>query len=172
MKKQAHQNHATKTTYLQIYRRNENGIKFFIILAILLFIVGLVGLGSRFLIEESTVLDLPIWNSILSMAIGTSNFFLLTKSLRDKKYYISWNEKEINFLLPKQKAPENIRITDIKSISINNKEIKMTLKNNLQKSINLNFIFLPNRNLVKNYFEILKQEKEHENYLINEQSEK
>ena len=172
MKKQA-QNTITKTeTYLALYRRNENSIKFFIILAILLFIIGLVGLGSRFLIEKSTFLDLSIWNSILFIAIGTTNFFILTKSLRDRKYYISWNEKEISFLLPKQNEPECLIINDIKNITINNTNIKITLRNNLQKNINLNFIFLPNRNIVKNYFEVLKQEKEHENYLINEQSEK
>ncbi len=91
----------TKETYLPLYRRNEKSIKFFITIDILIFIVGLAGLGSNLFIGKNAFLDLSVWNSLIFMAITTASIFALAKSLQDQKYYISWNEEEINFLLPK-----------------------------------------------------------------------
>ncbi|MBZ4675482.1 MAG: hypothetical protein JG782_101 [Anaerophaga sp.] len=150
----------TKETYLPLYRRNEKSIKFFITIDILIFIVGLAGLGSNLFIGKNAFLDLSVWNSLIFMAITTASIFALAKSLQDQKYYISWNEEEINFLLPKQKKPECVRVIDIKDIFITDREIKMILNNNQQKSINLNLFFLPKRDIVKNYFEILSKENE------------
>jgi len=41
-------------TYLQIYRRNEKGIRLLLIVAVLLFLVGIAGLISNLFIEKST----------------------------------------------------------------------------------------------------------------------
>jgi hypothetical protein len=160
MKKQA-QNHTTKTeTYLPLYRRNrnENSIKFFMILAVLLFLVGLVGLGFNLFLEERNFLDLPLWNSLSFITIGAINTFLLIKNLQNKRYYISWNEKAIIFLLPKQKVLELVIINDIKHIIISDRDIKLILNNGQQKRINLNFIYLPKREMVKTFFEYLKKQ--------------
>lgn len=144
-------------TYLQIYRRNEKGIKLLVIVSVLLFLAGIAGLISNLFIEKSTFFDLPLWNSLLFMFFGVFYTILMRKSLRDKKYHISWNDKEISFLLPKQKEVERVDLEGIDTIVISDQEIKMKLKSGQGKKINLNFIFLPQRDRVKEFFKTLKE---------------
>ena len=159
MKTQATNLNVKGETYLPLYHRNKKSIKFFIILSISLILVGLVGLVSNLFFEERTTLDLTLWNSLSFLTVGAINTFLLVRSLQDKKYHISWNDKAIIYLLPKQKELQLVIIDDIKHIIISDKDIKMILTNGQQNRINLNFVYFPKRDIVKTFFFFLKKQK-------------
>ena len=155
MKSDSPNDKITDDTYLQIYRRNEKGIKVLIIVSLLVLLAGIAGLISNLFLDKSTFPGLTLWNSLLFIFLGILYVILMRKSLRDKKYHISWNDKAVQFQLPKQKEVERIDLDDIDAVTVSDQEIKMKLKNDQEKKINLNFIFLPQRDMVKEFFETM-----------------
>lgn len=146
-------------TYLQLYPRNDKFIKFFMGFTVLIAAFGILGLASNLLIENKLFPNFTLGSSILFLLLGITYFLLLLKRLGAKKFHISWDDKEIHYFLPKEKQPEQIKINDIETITINEKEIKMVLNNDQEKRINLNYVYLPQKNQVREFFETLKRKK-------------
>ncbi len=142
--------------YIQLYDRSEKTIKILMVFSILLFIVGLGELIYTYLDIGMSLFALNIWNSWFLVIQGISIFYILYSSLKFKKFYISWNNDEIIYHFPKGKQPESIRIDEIQSIHINEAEIEILLKDSELKIINLNYVFIPKRTYIKEYFESLR----------------
>ncbi len=93
----------TGNTYLQIYCRNEKGIKVLIIVSVLILLTGFARVIFNLFFEKSCFPGFTLWNSLLFIFLGVFYVILMRKSLRDKRYHFSWNDKSIHFMLPKQK---------------------------------------------------------------------
>src|SRR5690606_38130436 len=87
---------------------------------------------------------------------GIITVFITWNALKSKRYFISWDEDSIRYLLPKDKQSEWIRVYDIQYVSIDKKEVVLSLADNEQKRINLNFFYYPKRSRVLEYFQSLK----------------
>lgn len=145
-------------TYIQLYNRNFNAIKSLMLLSFVLFLIGFIGAYCHFLIEKNLLFGLSIYTNLFLIIQGISMFFILIAALRSKRYFISWNKSHINFLFPGNKFVENIKIADIQYINVENNKIELSLNNSEIIRINLNFLFIPKRNIVKEYFENLRTE--------------
>ncbi len=100
------------------------------------------------LLNEGSYVTL-IFYGILFLWIDRNN-------TKREKYFVSWSDCEINYLLPKSDEAESIKIDDIKSIVINQGEIIIGLKNDEKKHFNLNYFFFPLRQKIIDTFEKIK----------------
>ena len=132
-------------TYIQLYDRNERSIKLLMVLSILLFLVGLIGLINSFMKTNMVWFELNKWHNLFLFIQGLAMFFVLNNALKAKRFFISWSDDKINYHFPKNKESEIITIEEIHSMQINTSEIKIHMKNNEIKKINLNLVFLPKR---------------------------
>jgi hypothetical protein len=145
-----------KESYIQLYDRNEKSIKIFMALSGLLFAIGAIGLIFYFSRWNLPLFELSLWQNGFLTIQGIAMFFILHSSLKFKRFFISWNNYEISYHFPKNKHPEKFKIDEIKSLKINGAEIKILLCTNETKTINLNYVFMPKRMFVKEYFQSLE----------------
>ena len=138
-----------KEAYIQLYDRNENSIKFFRALSVLLFAIGTIGLIFKFSRWHMQLFELSLWHNLFLMIQGIAMYFLSNSNLKFKRYFISWNNYEISYHFPKNKHPEKFRIDEIKALKIIDNEINILLKTDETKTINLNYTFLPKRSLIR-----------------------
>ena len=73
--------------------------------------------------------------------------------MRKSKYFVSWDDSEINYLLPKSEKTESIRIENINSLKINKSGIVIELKDNEIRHFTLNYFFFPERQMIIDFFE-------------------
>jgi len=76
------------------------------------------------------------WNSVLFFLQGILFVIIGIASLKSRKYFIEWDDKEMRFFLPGTKVIDTVIIDDIKSVNIKLFEIELELKNG-PKKINL-----------------------------------
>jgi len=145
-----------KEAYIQLYDRNENSIKFFRALSVLLFAIGTIGLIFRLSSWNMQLFEISLWQNLFLIFQGITTFFILKSSLKFKRFFISWNNYEISYHFPKNKHPEKFRIDEIKALKIVGNEINVLLKSDESKTINLNYAFIPKRNFIREYFETLE----------------
>jgi hypothetical protein len=84
---------------------------------------------------------------------GVIWILMIRDSMKKEKYFVSWNDREINFLLPKSDKEESVRIENIKSLKISRSNIEIGLKNNESRHFNLNYFFYPERQVIIDFFE-------------------
>lgn len=117
-------------------------------------------LGSSLLIKyfifESKVETLGgISNSVIYIIQGIAFILLGYIHKRNEKYFIEWDEKELRYLLPKDKAIETITISYIKKVSIQLYEIEIELPN-IKKTLCLENLLFKEISRIKEKFEEIK----------------
>lgn len=145
-----------KPEYIQIYDRNTKGIKVLMWLGVVLVLLGFSALIWYVLKREFVIYADNFWQVGFLIFQGIITVFITWNALKSKRYFISWDEDSIRYLLPKDKQSEWIRVYDIQYVSIDKKEVVLSLANNEQKRINLNFFYYPKRSRVLEYFQSLK----------------
>lgn len=145
-----------KPEYIQIYDRNTKGIKVLMWLGVVLVLLGFSALIWYVLKREFVIYADNFWQVGFLIFQGIITVFITWNALKSKRYFISWDEDSIRYLLPKDKQSEWIRVYDIQYVSIDKKEVVLSLVNNEQKRINLNFFYYPKRSRVLEYFQSLK----------------
>ena len=145
-----------KEAYIQLYNRNEKSIKILMVLSILLFTIGTIGLIFRLSSWNMQLFEISLCQNLVLIFQGITTFFILKSSLKFKRFFISWNNYEISYHFPKNKHPEKFRIDEIKALKIVGNEINVLLKSDESKTINLNYAFIPKRNFIREYFETLE----------------
>lgn len=110
----------------------------------------LLGLGLAIKSEDG-------WITIVYMIQGVLFFFIGYINIRNRKYYIEWDEKEIRSYLPHNKKPDTVKISDIKAVSIKLFEIELQLEDEIKilKLENLQFEELKK---IKTKFEEIKSQ--------------
>jgi len=121
---------------VKIYRIKKQSIKYILIIgAILLF--SSVMFSLRFIIQGIDGLFLPM--NMIFLPLTSLGFLLIIfgyLALKNDKYFFEWNDSELTYLLPGQALIENIKIADIKDISIQAFFIKIKLSDS-EKILNL-----------------------------------
>jgi hypothetical protein len=91
---------------------------------------------------------------------GAIGVFIARNNLENIKYFVSWDENELNYHLPNNKEPENIRLTDIRKIEREPQKIRIELKTDEVKYFGFNYFYFPTRTTIFDFFETLKIKEE------------
>ncbi|MBS3945506.1 MAG: hypothetical protein KGZ42_08405 [Melioribacter sp.] len=148
---------------IQIYKR-QKGLEIYVKIFGLLFTV----FGMTFLIKSmmngfNTDWNGGDWNYVFYTLQGIVFFTLGYNNKRNEKFFIEWDEKEIKYLLSKDKKIETIKFEDIKKITIQLYEIKIGLPST-EKTISLENVQFKDLRKIKEKFEELKLDAEKINY--------
>lgn len=145
------------TSYLQVYKVNLIFVKVLLTLSVILILFGLFGILSILFFKNQLIPSLNIWNYVTPLFLGLLYIGIGWNALKSKKYYVSWNDSEISYILPKNKELELIKIQEIISIEKRNHLILIELNNNDKKQFNLNHFYFPERKKIIDLFEEIKQ---------------
>ncbi len=127
-------------------------------LSYFLIVFGGVLLTINFLTWINTNLTESVfsnWNLLSFTLQGSIFIFIGYWNLRSEKYFIEWDNKKINYLLPKSKGVESITIAKIKCVTTNLFEIDIKLENS-EKTINLDNVQFREIRKIKEKFEGIK----------------
>ena len=121
---------------IKVFRGKEWLAKFFVVFGILYTLIAL-GLLIKYAIAGFDF-HFPSggWSSVMFFFQGILFIIMGFASLKSRKYFIEWDEKEMRFFLPGTKVVDTIIIDDIKSVNIKLFEIGLELTNG-PKKINL-----------------------------------
>lgn len=119
-------------------------------------IAGLLGILIILISNNPKFLKLEIFSYILLLWQGILGIFLARNNLKNLKYFVSWDDNEIQYLLPKNKEIQIIKIQDIQSVEKTNQEFRIVLKNNEIKNFSFIYFYFPTRQTILDYFETLQ----------------
>ena len=142
--------------YLQIFNVKTKGAKVLIVLNFVFIIIGLYGITGLYWFEDRLILPQSMIFYIFIIFISSVQVYMNFKNFKYKQYFISWDENEIRFFVPKSKETEIIKIQNIQSITIDSWRIIIKMKDQREKRFNSNLFFIPKRNTVVEYFKTLK----------------
>ncbi len=143
-------------TYVNVYKHSRLLMRIFLWTGVAMFIAGI----SLFLIDYIfTDTDKPgafTWNYLALAFQGLIAWAVGYKTLANEKYFVEWDDEQIRWWLPRRNNPETINIKDIQSVEIQNLQVVVGLKQE-QKSFNLKFFFFPERKMIMEKFETIRQ---------------
>src|SRR5690606_30836860 len=119
-----------ETRRFQVYKTNSKGNRIWLILMLVMSIAGLLGIFIILISDNPKFLKLEIFSYILLFWQGILGIFLARNNLKNLKYFVSWDDNEIQYLLPKNKEIQIIKIQNIQSVEKTNQEFRITLKDN------------------------------------------
>ena len=135
---------------LKIYKAKRGFTNFFIVFGSIFL---LVGLG---LIIESAMNKTNLeWTSIMFALEGILFVLLGYQNLRSGKYFIEWNDVQVNYLLPNTNGIETIIFSKIKNVRIDLFEIHLDLGES-KKVINLDSLQFEHIKSLKQKFEEIR----------------
>lgn len=140
-------------TYIQVYKNRSKYSKPFLFICLVFSLIGIAGLLMTYIYNKSLI---PFFNEsgyFVLLFNGVIWIYILKDSMRKSKYFVSWDDSEINYLLPKSEKTESIRIENINSLKINKSGIVIELKDNEIRHFNLNYFFFPERQMIIDFFE-------------------
>lgn len=145
-----------ETRRFQVYKTNSKGNRIWLILMLVMSIAGLLGILIILISNNPKFLKLEIFSYILLFWQGILGIFLARNNLKNLKYFVSWDDNEIQYLLPKNKEIQIIKIQDIQSVEKTNQEFRITLKDNEIKNFSFIYFYFPTRQTILDYFETLQ----------------
>lgn len=145
-----------ETRRFQVYKTNSKGNRIWLILMLVMSIAGLLGILIILISDNPKFLKLEIFSYILLLWQGILGIFLARNNLKNLKYFVSWDDNEIQYLLPKNKEIQIIKIQDIQSFEKTNQEFRIVLKNNEIKNFSFIYFYFPTRQTILDYFETLQ----------------
>lgn len=145
-----------ETRRFQVYKTNSKGNIIWLILMLVMSIAGLLGILIILISNNPKFLQLEIFSYILLLWQGILGIFLARNNLKNLKYFVSWDDNEIQYLLLKNKEIQIIKIQDIQSVEKPNQEFRIVLKNNEIKNFSFIYFYYPTRQTILNYFETLQ----------------
>ena len=132
--------------------------RFLIIFGILISILGLSLFIKSLIIGFNTKFPSGDWNSVIFSVQGLLFFIMGFSNLKNKKYYIEWDERELRYLLPDTKHVESILFSQIISVDIKLFEIELNLIDSV-RILNLDNLEFDDLKRIKKKFENLSLEK-------------
>ncbi len=142
--------------FIKVYRHNRTAIRFFLWLGAVLFFLGtgLFVYARWFAVEGKVTLFTA--NYITLAFQGVVAWWVGLYAIRNEKYFVEWDDEVIRWWLPRRKEIETLRIADIRSVRTDRNKIVVELENT-QKEFNLNFFFYPERKMIADKFEGIRQ---------------
>jgi uncharacterized membrane protein len=128
--------------------------RIFIILGTIATILGLSLFIKSLINGFNTKFPSGDWNSVFFTVQGLLFVIMGYTNLKNRKYYIEWDDKELRFLLPDTKKVESVPFSEIISVNIKLFEIEITLKDSI-RTLNLDNLEFEDLKKVKKKFEDL-----------------
>lgn len=144
-------------TYIQVFKNKSKHSRLFLIICIGFIMIGITGLIISFAFKMSFI---PLLNEASYFVLifnGIISFLIVWDSIKKAKYFVTWNDDELSYLLPKSDKTELIKFKSIKSVARNRSEIIINLDNSETKHFNLNYFFYPERKKIIDFFEEIKE---------------
>ena len=146
------------STFIQVFKSKTKYSRLYLGICLGLVVLGVAGLVFSLISQRQL---LPLLNHGAYFALifnGIISFLMVRDSLRKARYFVSWNQHEICYLLPKNKEPEVIRLADVSSVEISQGKVSIGLRSGENKLFKLNYFFFPERKTLIDFFEALKRE--------------
>jgi len=118
-------------------------------------VLGLAGLISE-LGFNYRIFNLQTSLFVMLIFQGAIGVFIARKNFDNIKYFVSWDENELNYHLPNNSEPVNIRLTEIRKILQEPQKIRIELKNNEVKYFGFTYFYFPTRTTILDFFEGVK----------------
>jgi hypothetical protein len=145
------------STYIQVFKNKSKHSKIFLLLCLGFIMTGITGLIITFLFKKPFIPFLNESGYFILIFNGIISFLIVLDSIRKAKYFVSWNDNELSYLLPKSEKTELIRFESIRSFTRNRSGIIIELDNGETKHFNLNYFFYPERMAIINFFGEIKK---------------
>lgn len=144
-------------TFIRVYKHNKTAMRIFMGLGAVLLLLG-IGLfvyDTWFMEDEK---DFWVKVNYITLAFqGVVAWLVGFKTIRNEKYFVEWDDEIIRWWLPRHKEIETIKIEDILSVEKkDNLMINLGLKD-AQKTFSLKFFFYPERKMIADKFEAIRQ---------------
>src|SRR5664280_391476 len=114
-------------TRINVFKTSTFLSKFFIVFGAFFTIIGILLLIKALINGFNTKFPSGDWNSVLFAFQGLLFIIMGAGNLSVRKYYIEWDDNELQFLLPDTKKLETIKLGDIISVTIRLFEIDLKL---------------------------------------------
>ena len=140
-------------TYIQVFKNKSKHTRLYLILFFGLILIGLIGIVMTYVFKTSFI---PFLNEAAYFVLffnGIITCWIIWDSAKKAKYFVEWNNSEINYLLPKSDKTESIKFENIKSIDVNPSDVIITLNNSEIKHFDLSLFFFPERQVIIDFFE-------------------
>lgn len=139
----------------QLYKTNSQQMKFYLFFCILMTVLGLAGLISE-LGFNYRIFNLQTSLFVMLTLQGAIGVYIARKNFDNIKYFVSWDENELNYHLPNKSEPEKIRLTEIRKIEREPQKIRIELKTGEVKYFGFTYFYFPTRTTILEFFEGLK----------------
>jgi hypothetical protein len=139
---------------IQIYKRQKGYELYVKIFGLLFFAYGMTFLIKSLINGFKTELFDGDWRYVSDLIFGII-LFIFGYPDRKQKYFIQWDDKEMKYLLSKDKTAVTIAFADIKKITLQLYEIKIELAST-EKILSLENVQYKELRKIKEKFEELK----------------
>jgi hypothetical protein len=142
-------------TRINVFKTSTFLSKFFIVFGAFLTIIGILFLIKALINGFNTKFPSGDWNSVLFAFQGLLFIIMGAGNLSVRKYYIEWDDYELQFLLPDTKSLETIKLGDIISVTIRLFEIELKLPDKT-RTLDLSNLQFEDLKKIKEKFEDIK----------------
>ncbi len=140
----------------QLYKTNsQQQMRIYLVFCIVMTVLGFAGLLSE-LGFNYRIFNLQTNLFVMLALQGAIGVFIARKNFDNIKYFVSWDENELNYHLPNNKEPENIRLSEIRKIEREPQKIRIELKNDEVKYFSFSYFYFPTRTTILDFFGGLK----------------
>lgn len=146
-----------ETKRFQLYKVNPGLMKPYLFFCILMTVLGLAGLISE-LSFNYRIFNLQTSLFVMLALQGAIGAYIARKNFDNIKYFVSWDENELNYHLPNNKESENIKLTEIWKIERESQKIRIELKTGEVKYFSFSYFYFPTRTTILDFFEGMKTE--------------
>jgi hypothetical protein len=137
---------------IKVFKGKVGLAKFFVIFGIFFTLVGLTLFIMYVIAGFNFHFPSGDWNSVLFIFQGMLFIIMGGSYLKNREYFIEWDDRELRFLLPDTKVVETIKIAEIQSVNIKLFEIELKLIDGF-KTLNLENLQFEDIKKIKEKFE-------------------
>lgn len=145
----------------QLYKINPVLMKIYFVFCMVMTFLGLAGLVSE-LVFNYMIFNLQTSFFVLLAFNGAFGVYISWKNFDSIKYFVSWDENELNYYLPNMKEPENLRLSEIGKVVRETQKIRIELKTGEVKFFSFTYFYFPVRTTILDFFEGVKVRVEEE----------
>lgn len=142
-------------TRVKVFKNPKFFAKFSIGLGIVMLLLGIISSIQFITGEFNTEFPSPDWNAIIYVIQGFIFIGFGVYMLRNRKYFIEWDDNQLRFLIPGNKRVETLDLSEVQSVEVKLFEIILHLPNRTQK-IDLNGLEYEDLKKIKAKFESFK----------------
>lgn len=140
----------------QLYKTNsQKQMRIYLVFCIVMTVLGLVGLISE-LGFNYRIFNLQTSLFVMLIFQGAIGVYIARKNFDNIKYFVSWDENELNYHLPNNNEPVNIRLTEILKIEREPQKIRIELKTGEIIYFGFTYFYFPTRTTILDFFEVIK----------------